>query len=345
MPHSLRDVLAAGLRERQCQRNEPAPIQGFLGDVKWPDGDAGICGICQMTLNEDNKDRPWGGVAFTVTACIGQHVFHKRCLQGWLVRGQGANVTKCPECVQPVFREVRDLLLSPETLPQPAAAAPPARPGRTDLERRIRLAINEQSLTTLMELIRVALDSGLNDVASHTLRLTCVGNWTAGALAIMDAGVAPSERDLSFALDNEMSTVILRIIDHGVEANEDMVAAARRRSLPPYVVTALENSMNARLRAYEATIRAEQEAANRAAQAEREADAERHAAAQPLLGQLRQNVATAEEEVAAANERMRRLGRGTPERRDAQLDLYNARTLLSEARLRLRDEEWRLRHG
>lgn len=343
MPHSLRDVLAAGLRERQCQRNEPAPIQGFLGDVKWPDGDAGICGICQMTLNEDNKYSPWGGVAFTVTACIGQHVFHKRCLQGWLVRGQGANTTKCPECVQPIFREVRDMLMSPETLPQPAAAAPPARPGRADLENRIRFAINEQSLTTLMELIRVALDSGLNDVASHTLRLTCVVNWTAGALAIMDAGVAPSERDLSFALDNEMSTVILRIIDHGVEANEDMVAAARRRSLPPYVVTALENSWTvvAARRAYERSILAEQEAANRAAQAEREADAERHAAAQQRLALARWHVANSEAIVDSAREKMESLDRGTPEWRDAELELEEAEAYLSEARDGLRDEESR----
>lgn len=93
------------------------------------DDTGATCAICHGSLDTDVEDEdPWtggNGIPYLVVACVRQHVFHTRCLIQWMRRPNG---TKCPECAQPMFQELRNKLLGAPTPPAQPTPPPPAQP-------------------------------------------------------------------------------------------------------------------------------------------------------------------------------------------------------------------------
>ena len=79
---------------------------GNLGNAQWPEDE--VCSICTFPLARPSEDERYAwpfsgdGGGFTAVACVQGHAFHKGCLRFM----QRFNDTKCPDCRQPMFKEV-----------------------------------------------------------------------------------------------------------------------------------------------------------------------------------------------------------------------------------------------
>jgi hypothetical protein len=97
-------------------RGPPARTGAGMNDLAWSE-DA-VCGICLEPLGADSTANPWTGPGEmkATQACVNGHVFHKGCL----IRSmRGVTGRKCPDCMQPMLKEVCDRL--ERELPQPRA--------------------------------------------------------------------------------------------------------------------------------------------------------------------------------------------------------------------------------
>ena len=110
------------------------------------------------------------------------------------------------------------------------------------IEDEMRVAVDADDVDRMVELVKMAKDLGFNGTATWALELSCRRSWERGALAIMDAGVAPNTASLLLAVYGyDMLKVILRMIELGVEVTNEIRATARR--LNDYTPSAIRRDM------------------------------------------------------------------------------------------------------
>ena len=85
----------------------PARTGAGMNDITWTE--TAVCGICMEPLGTDSTANPWTlpTEMKTTQACINGHVFHKGCL---LKSMRGVTGRKCPQCMQPMLKEICDKL-------------------------------------------------------------------------------------------------------------------------------------------------------------------------------------------------------------------------------------------
>jgi hypothetical protein len=88
-------------------RGPPARTGAGMNDLAW--GERAVCSICMEPLSADSSANPWSlpTEMKTTQACVNGHVFHKGCL---LKAMRSVSGRKCPECMQPMLKEICDRL-------------------------------------------------------------------------------------------------------------------------------------------------------------------------------------------------------------------------------------------
>lgn len=88
-------------------RGPPARTGAGMNDLGC--SESAICSICMESLGSDSTANPWtfSTEMKTTQACVNGHVFHKGCLLKSMRSLSGRN---CPECRQPMLKEICDKL-------------------------------------------------------------------------------------------------------------------------------------------------------------------------------------------------------------------------------------------
>jgi hypothetical protein len=88
-------------------RGPPARTGAGMNDLAW--GERAVCSICMEPLSADSSANPWSlpTEMKATQACVNGHVFHKGCL---LKAMRSVSGRKCPECMQPMLKEICDTL-------------------------------------------------------------------------------------------------------------------------------------------------------------------------------------------------------------------------------------------
>lgn len=128
-------------------RGPPARTGAGMNDLAY--SESAVCAICMESLGRDSTANPWtfSTEMKTTQACVNGHVYHKGCLLKYMRSVTGRN---CPECRQPMLKEVCDKLQTrvsgPTSLganaPDPADGGLPVpqlpQPGRpSDIDEQI----------------------------------------------------------------------------------------------------------------------------------------------------------------------------------------------------------------
>ncbi len=99
------------------------PVGAPLTDAEW--GKEIECSICQESLRSDSPTNPWTDNEQYLTAlCPNSHVFHSGCVRAFVNSLAGTAQKRCPECREPIMREIANKFATRFSPTSPARGPP-----------------------------------------------------------------------------------------------------------------------------------------------------------------------------------------------------------------------------